>query len=242
MKKNYVVLTRKENDLHELNAKFPNIDWIEFPLIEFEYQKIRPEILDQINDDFDWIIFTSQNGVKSFFEQSDLSKDKKIACVGPKTANIVENHGYKVEFLPSVSTSFCLAQEIPISSSENACYIGGNLSNATSINVLKSKAHKFLQIEVYKTIQKLHNIDEWEGLFENKIDVISFCSPSAVDSYIDQISSIKLNIPGEIHYSALGTTTFLTIQNYTHSAPIIGDKHTFDSMIVKIVQTLQHDS
>lgn len=242
MSKPKVVLTRTESDPHELHIKYPHIEWIEFPLIRFDYLELSQKILDEINFNFDYLVFTSQNGAKSFFEQAGDFPDKLIACVGPKTASVVESYGYKVDFIPSVYTSLTLAKELPIRASESLCYIGGNLSSSATVNLLKQRSKVFLQIESYQTLAETHDQEKWNSLFAHEADVISFCSPSAVKSFKSQIAEHSLILPKKTKFAAIGTTTSAAIKDDLSMTSVIGKKHTFASMIEKIVETIADDS
>ena len=64
------------------------------------------EAIDKLTT-YDWIIFTSANGVQFFFERlweknkdiRDL-KGIKICCIGPATARQIEDKGIKVDLVP----------------------------------------------------------------------------------------------------------------------------------------------
>ena len=241
MKKPKVILTRTENNPHKLSEKYPQIEWIEFPLIKFEYQELSQEVINEIQDNCDWLVFTSQNGVKSFFEQIENIPDKLIACVGPKTAGLVENFGYGVNFIPSIFTSITLAKEMPITHSESICYVGGNLSSQETLDVLEQRSKHFMQIVVYHTTSQMHELFQWQDLLGIEPDFISFASPSAVASFSSQLKKFEIPFPERIQYAAIGTTTSAAIKDDLGMTPIIGEKHTFASMIEKIVETIAHD-
>lgn len=241
-RKPVVVLTRTEKDSHNLSENYSHIKWIEFPLIKFEYKAIPLNQLTHINSDFDWLIFTSQNAVKSFFEQVELKTDIAIACVGPKTRKLVESYGYSVNFIPKIFTSFALANEIPINKTEQICYVGGNLSNNDSLSILRNKSAGFLKVEAYHTKGAFHSEKEWKELLSNTIDIISFCSPSAVHSFLEQVQQYNLKLPLDLGYAAIGTTTGQSIKDGIGSHPIIGEKYTFAAMINQIVESINNDS
>ena len=62
-------------------------DLIGISLLRFE--------IGQVNDN---LIFTSQNGFRSFLEnpESEKFKDRAVFCVGSKTKEVVEKAGFKV--------------------------------------------------------------------------------------------------------------------------------------------------
>lgn len=229
------VLTRTENDPHTLSEQYPNINWVEFPLIQFRYLELDRGILDYIDEEMDWLVFTSQNAVKAFLSNSEINQGKLIACVGPKTRTLVESHGYSVDFVPQRYTSSYLANEIPVAEGENVCYVGGNLSNQETIKVLKDKASHFLKLEVYETLAFEHTKSDWQTFLLTNPELVSFCSPSAVKAYCEQIEQHKLPSLTDTKFAAIGSTTAGAIRKLLKSEPIVGKTHTFQGMIEEIV-------
>jgi uroporphyrinogen III methyltransferase/synthase len=90
--------------LEELGAEI-----IEFPTIEI----VPPEGYDELDksigqiETYDWLIFTSRNGVKFFFKRF-LEKDRdirdlkgiKICAIGTKTAKEIKKYGLKTDLIP----------------------------------------------------------------------------------------------------------------------------------------------
>ena len=76
---------------------------LEVPLIQFQHvsdtNKVTADIESYI-EDFEWIVFTSVNGVKYFFEVYQGRLPNKIAVVGVKTKQALESLGYKVDLVP----------------------------------------------------------------------------------------------------------------------------------------------
>ncbi len=79
------------------------------PTIEFQ-QPDDPTILSEALDilqQYDWILFTSPNGVRYFFEAltesgADYRKlgQAHFACIGPGTAKALKAHGFKADLIP----------------------------------------------------------------------------------------------------------------------------------------------
>lgn len=237
-----VVLTRADNDIDKLTLEYPAVEWLDFPLIEFEHLKLEANLLQKIEESHDWLIFSSQNAVKSFFDLNPKICIKNIACVGPKTRSKVESYGFKVNFIPSNFTSLSLAIELPCTNSEALYYIGGNLLYKSSIEVFKAKCNDFNSVICYHTNYKFHSKKEWESLFNKNPEIISFTSPSAVRSCLTQIKNLGIFIPENIKYAAIGTTTEKSIKDDMSKDSIVSKKHTFAGMIDIIVETLRNDS
>ncbi|MDI6745155.1 MAG: bifunctional uroporphyrinogen-III C-methyltransferase/uroporphyrinogen-III synthase, partial [Thermodesulfovibrionales bacterium] len=103
-----VLVTREHaggfEPLEDLGAEI-----IEFPTIEIAPPENYRELDSAINkvEAYDWIIFTSGNGVKYFFRRL-LERDKdvrdlkgiKICAIGTKTAAEIKRYGIKVNLVP----------------------------------------------------------------------------------------------------------------------------------------------
>ena len=69
-------------------------------------------------DRYDWLVFTSANGVRSFFERSKQTGSSvdgvraKVCAVGPATAAAAENHGLTVHLMPHDFIGDALAETI----------------------------------------------------------------------------------------------------------------------------------
>ena len=82
---------------------------IEFPSIQIvppTTWKGLDRAIDQLNA-YDWIIFTSANGVNFFFERlsekredRDLPSSLKVCAIGPATAHQLKERGIQVDYVP----------------------------------------------------------------------------------------------------------------------------------------------
>ena len=110
-----IVVTRAHEQAGEFAALLEDngATVIFFPTIEFREPADLSVIDDAINDlskdngAFDWVIFTSANGVKFFMKRLEaLSLDlsvisqAKVGSVGPKTAALLKRHGVQVDLIP----------------------------------------------------------------------------------------------------------------------------------------------
>ncbi len=93
---------------------------LELPMIRILLEGPGSELEEAVREIrvFDWIVFTSVNGVESFFERFDaLYRDirslgnVRIACLGPATAEAVRRRGPAVDLLPAAYLSMEIASE-----------------------------------------------------------------------------------------------------------------------------------
>lgn len=170
-----------------------------FPVIE----TVRMEELSQLDlalhklETYDWILFTSVNTVMFFFEyiekidnKEDIYahiKQKKVAAIGPKTANALKSKGLNI---PSLPTSFM--QEGLVD------YLKQQTRPRMKVLFPKAKfTREFLreqlqelglvvdEIVIYKTVAVDKGKDSFlEKLKCGELDVITFTSSSTVRHFM----------------------------------------------------------
>ena len=113
-----IVVTRAREQAGQLTQMLEEngAEVIELPFIEVKpsyEEKLVSEVLAGIAV-YEWVIFTSANGVKTFFDLFYKAFDDirclgpmRIAAVGAATAREIEKHKLKVDFLPSKANAAC---------------------------------------------------------------------------------------------------------------------------------------
>ncbi|MBM7664442.1 uroporphyrinogen-III synthase [Solibacillus kalamii] len=199
-----------------------------YPLIE-TVEKISKEdkfYLQELQA-YHWLIFTSQNAVKSFVDkcirhEQTIPATMKIAAVGEKTAALLKGHGYKIHFMPTVYSADVFVKEFSMMPGERALFIRG------------SKAKK--------TIHEGTGADEWtvyetrpcskyfvqltQCLLTEKQPIVIFASPSAVDIYAEHIEP----------HVAWQNVKFASIGHVTTAAL---EKHGVQPMVQPKIYTMQ---
>jgi uroporphyrinogen-III synthase len=195
-----------------------------FDLLEQDFIEIKHSIfeLDKINTN---LIFSSQNAVLSLIEQNgweDL-KSKSVFCVGVKTKELLELHGFKVDVYMDYASE--LAEIITlIYNKESYTFFSGNLRKETLPKALKNAGITFNEIEVYQTRLAPFKISNQE-----KFDGILFFSPSGVESYL---ADNKLK--NEICF-CIGETTASALENKTKNI-IIAEQPTIEDVIEAVIE------
>lgn len=108
-------------------------------VLSLKVGRIQPVVINDFERQIcsaDWLIFTSKNGVKSFFcnmkhAGMDVRKlaDCKFVVVGKHTAEELEKHNIYPDFIPDTATGECLAREFckKILQSDKASIVNQNL-------------------------------------------------------------------------------------------------------------------
>lgn len=194
------------------------------------YEALKIEFLDFELPiaNFDYLIFTSQNAVRSFLKKTKSLPSlmgeglgvRGTFCVGEKTKSFLEKKGLNV--LENAQNSAELAEIIVESYQKKTfLHISGNLKLEELSNKLRENNIRYIDIEAYKT--KLN-----PKKFERTFDGVLFFSPSGVKSFTAQNK-----ISGTTF--CIGTTTAYEAKKYTDKI-IIAKKPTVENVIVQAVK------
>ncbi|MDP4879569.1 MAG: uroporphyrinogen-III synthase, partial [Opitutales bacterium] len=202
------VVTRAREQAGQLTQMLEDkgAEVIELPFIEVQPQfdaKRLGEILAGIAV-YEWVIFTSANGVKLFFELFYKAFDDirclgpmRIAAVGAATAREIEAHKLKVDFVPTQANADALADELIENEgmeSVQVLVITGNQNREELVLRLETEGRAIVDtLPLYKTIKTdLLNNEAAARFRKEGADAILFTSSSTVNSFIDQSAAFKL--------------------------------------------------
>ncbi len=177
--------------------------------------------------DYDWLFFTSQNGVKNFFKHqieingnTELPSSVKIAVIGRNTAEELDYYGYKPDFLNNGSTSEDFWNEFqkkihPVNLKFLLAF--GNLSDDFFEKKL-SKKNKVFRVNVYNTqgIQKV-NKETLEILYKDAYDLLLFTSPSTFENF-NKFYDFSKN--DQLKIGSIGKVTTKAIKNISNIQPL----------------------
>ncbi|MCP3025526.1 uroporphyrinogen-III synthase [Halobacillus sp. A5] len=174
------------------------------PLIEFRIHesKQNPRILSELHD-FNWVFFTSSNGVKFFFEWLQrigrpVPRHIKVAVVGRNTKQTAEEMGVNVHFCPTTYDAEHMAEEFFVYHKEPGAvlYVRGDRSRETLLEILTEKGILFQSLTVYDTLL----IKESEVISRElpSLDALTFTSPSTIEAFLEitrKSNELALDIP-----------------------------------------------
>ncbi len=202
-----IAITRASEQAGSLREKLSGLgaEVLDLPLIKVSAEIDKQNLADCLLElgGYDWIVFTSGNGVRFFFEQFFKLFDDvrslgllRIACIGESTAKVVRALHLKVECMPAKATAEALAEALAVTGSlDNArlLLITGNLNRETLEQRLEEARAIVDKLQVYKTEQGDLANDPAADIFRNHgADAVLFASSSAVDSYVTQVEALKL--------------------------------------------------
>ncbi len=196
----FFISTRPEGSSEELISllNYEGATVLQLPLIEIKPTQIteKEKLYFTIPKQFQWIVFTSPNGVKFFFEtlkeqtgSYELPEEIQFAVIGSKTKNILQEYGYKASFInPGLTAedfSEPFLQHIKTGGTWPKILLPlGNLARTVIQDHLKDVA-QCIRLNVYETVapQQL-DVNIIQRVRENKYDMILFTSPSGIQNFL----------------------------------------------------------
>lgn len=250
-----IVLTRNKEQSSELRSKLVTLGAtvVELPLIKilphYDTEGIN-EVFSELGS-YEWIVFTSRNGVHYFFNIF-FNKFKdircigglKFACVGQGTAAEIEKYHLEVDFMPEEALSENLADGlIKTQSMDNTkvLVITGNLNSDDLVKTLDQEGRAIVDtLQVYETkLEDLADNQEARTFREQGGDAIVFSSSSAVNSFIQQVNSLKLESKAKKPLiCSIGPLTSKTIQDAGLTVNMEAKSHSVEGIVGILLEKL----
>jgi uroporphyrinogen-III synthase len=178
---------------------------VDLPLIQVS-KSINLDTLAEVLTEFgsyEWLIFTSANGVRFFFDEFIRVHEDiralglvRIAVVGEATAAAVRELRLRVDLQPKKASGEELARtliEREAMDSAKVLVVTGNRNKEELVDRLHEARTIVDRLVVYKTEETDLATDPVAADFRAKgADAILFASPSAAQSFFDQAAALKL--------------------------------------------------
>tara|TARA_B100001559_G_scaffold150433_1_gene126322 strand:+ start:268 stop:987 length:720 start_codon:yes stop_codon:yes gene_type:complete len=192
LNKSNIIITGEDFDFGFNELKAMEVDIFHYPMI---YTlgidiNIQPNI-------YNYIIFTSKNGVKYFLKNvsTSINRDIKFICIGKKTAEALKRNNHNPDIVVRRNYSKFMCDEIKnmgISKNKKLLLIQGNLAKKELYECLSESLDVDHKI-VYTTNPVEEKIDDLNKKIENENSYVVFTSPSTFNSFINKYN-LKKNI------------------------------------------------
>ena len=222
---------------------------IEIPTIEIKSIKNKKNnIILEKSEQYDWLVFTSVNGVEEFFEQYlELKKDLRclgnasIAAIGSETARSILKRGLKVDLVPKKFIAESLIQEFKDRKIKNKKILVPRASNARKILIegLSKLNNDVRELCIYKSVlpsTKLQNQIK-EKIIANDVFGVTFTSSSTVENFFKFLDPKEVKKEKNIKYYCIGPITAKTLKTYGIKPFRIASKFTIDNLLEEIIKT-----
>jgi uroporphyrinogen III methyltransferase/synthase len=237
-----IVVTRTRAQAGELSARLHSLgaDVLELPTIRIEPPTDLRAFAELVQDAhaYDWIVFTSPNGVNAFFELFYKLYDDareiggaKIAAIGAATAERLKHFHLHVDLQPEEFVAEGLVREFRKM---------GGIENLRILLARAEKARDVLPKELaalggivdeglaYRTVPETRDDNgARRRLLEEGADLITFTSSSTVENYL----ALGLPWPDRMKVASIGPVTSRTAREHGLKVDVEAKRHDIPGLV-----------
>lgn len=244
-----VLVTRAMAQASELSLllKEYGASVVEFPLIKvISPTSFEPldKAIEKINL-YEWIIFTSINGVQSFFKRlkqqgKDLRELKgvQIGAIGPKTGQAIKDIGLNIDIQPEDEyLSEGLVKLLSCQRIKGKRVLIPRAQEAREILVdeLKRLGAEVDVVPAYQTITETFRTEELYNILKG-IDIITFTSSSTVINFVSKLKSEDMNnLLSGIKIASIGPITTQKAEELGLKVDITASEYTINGLVNAIL-------
>ena len=247
-----VVITRPERQADDL-AKLLAAEGarpIAFPTIAIEPPSDWSELDAALAEleSYQWLIFTSANGVRFFFERMQQKgkdmrdlKGIKICCIGPATARQLEDRGIRVDLVPEEFIAEGILKSFAAMDIQGMNILIPRAEKARDIlpRTLKAQGARVTVATAYRTVNSGRKKEELAGRFAaGEVDVITFTSSSTVTNFFD-IMGKDFALPPSVRVACIGPVTAGTAAKAGFKIDILQHEYTMEGLVRSLIDHFQ---
>ncbi|KJS22541.1 MAG: HemD protein [Clostridiaceae bacterium BRH_c20a] len=241
-----ILVTRSREQASDLSEKIEDLGgeaW-EYPTIVIEEPLDFAPLDRAISNatEYDWIIFTSVNGVKAFFNRMaklkiDIRKlgNVRFCAIGPKTKEAIEEKGLLVEYVPEVFRAEAIVDGLKntLQSGQKILLPRADLARPVLLDSLQELNLQVDEAIAYRTVNNTEDSKELlEKIINKEINVITFTSSSTVKNFIELLEGNNAEeLLKGITVACIGPITAETAQEMGLKVNITAEKYTIDGLI-----------
>ncbi len=240
-----IVVTRTRKQAGAMSDQLRNLgaEVIELPTIRIEPPSDVRAFAELVQDahGYDWIVFTSPNGVTAFFEMFyklyDDARDiggARIAAIGPATAQRVREYHLKVDLQPDEFVAEAVVREFKKE---------GDIENLRILIARAEEARDLLPRELgalgaivdvaaaYRTVAETADRTEARSrLVAEGADMITFTSSSTVENFL----ALGLPWPPGMEVASIGPITSKTAREHGLTIAVEAPRHDIPGLVEAI--------
>ena len=247
-----IVVTRAREQAAEFSQKLAGLgaDVLEIPMIKQTLPENKQDVVDAMLslNSYDWLVFTSANGVTAFFDLffkhfqdvRDLG-GAKIAAIGPATAEKLRTLHLQVDAIPEESVGKKIAEAlVKHSSIENCkvCLLRAEEANGDLLQALEEFGAIVDDIAVYSTVAETEQSPVTvEDFLEKGADWVTFTSGSTVRFFDERFNLPKLlkQFP-QMKLASIGPETSKALRALGLEPKIEAKEHTSEGLIAELTR------
>ncbi len=241
-----IVVTRTREQAGELSARLSDLgaDVMELPTIRIEPPEDARAFAHLVQDvhTYDWVVFTSPNGVEKFFEGFFTAYDDarsfgkpRIAAIGPSTAKKIAEYRFTTDLMPEKFVAEGLVEAFAKEAIENQTILWVKAEETRDVicEELMKQGAIVDKCIAYRTVPETDDpTGAAERFREEGADVVTFTSGSTVENFF----VLGLPWPGGCRAASIGPVTSEALRAAGHEPGIEATKSDLPGLVEAILQ------
>ena len=196
---------------------------------------------------YQWIIFTSVNGVEHFFARlAHAEKDTralgyaKVAAIGSATAEALRSYGIHADLVPAEFRAEAVVDTLKDILPPRARILLPRAQKARDVLPESLRAHGAAVdvVPAYETVPEMDGGAELGARLTNgEIDFVTFTSSSTVKNLVQQLGNITPL--QQVKIACIGPVTADTARNFALEPDIVAETYTIDGLVNAIKEYVQ---
>jgi len=247
-----IMVTRERKQAREMIGKIEALggEAYAFPLLKM----IPPEDYTELDaaihalGSYDWLIFTSVNGVRFFFARMDqlgipaASIIGHLAAVGPKTAEALEARGLQVAVIPADYVAEGLLKSLgdQLHAGQRVLLPRADIARKLLPQELRVMGMDVSEVDVYHTVIDAEQAPQAaRRIQQGRIDAILFTSSSTVSHFVQAMAPYAS--PGwleRVRVACIGPITAETAQRLGLTVDVVAQEYTVDGLLEALTKNM----
>jgi len=243
-----IVVTRTRAQAGELRRRLEELgaDVLELPTIDILPPRDPRSIQRAVSriQDFDWLVFTSPNGVDFFFEEflnqhGDIRRlgRVRLAAIGPATSAKLKERGLKVDLMPREFVAERVAEELKKRPGRGRVLLArADIARDALPRLLRKAGFSVEEATAYRTAAPAR-ASATARLLSEGADLVTFTSSSTVENFVKLLGKRKIaSIPRRPRYVSIGPITSQTMRKLGLKVSAQAGSYTIPGLIERILK------
>ncbi|MDB4411143.1 uroporphyrinogen-III C-methyltransferase [bacterium] len=241
-----IVVTRTREQAGELSKQLGDLgaDVVELPTIRIEHPQDKMDFAQMVADahTYDWLIFTSPNGVEKFFDAFYATYQDarslggpRIAAIGPSTEAKIREYRFTVDLLPEKFVAEGLVEAFKKENVEHQklLWIKAEETRDVLYHSLMDLGAIVDSCLAYRTVPETEDpTGAAKRLAEDGADMITFTSGSTAENFF----KMGIDWPEGCVAGSIGPVTSKTFKSLSEETCIESKKHDVPGLVAAILK------
>ena len=195
---------------------------------------------------YDWVIFTSVNGVSALDQRFtmlgrdwDILRDSAVAAIGPATAQALEAHGITPALVPDEYVAEGILRGVGNVAGKRLLLLRADIARKTLAEELERGGAKVDEVAAYRTVVVPPDVLVLHRLLDtDRPDAMTFTSSSTVRGLVESLSAagrLPVEALADIALACIGPITAGTLREYGLEPALIANEYTMPGLVHALI-------